>query len=239
MSAGALSGIDVAILAGGLGTRLRPVLPDTPKVLAPVDGRPFLEILLAHLRRCGARRVILCVGHLAAQVEAWIAASPVEGFEIVVSREPAPLGTAGAVRLAWPLMTSNPVLVLNGDTFCDCDYAAMVQVHRRGGATLLCVHQPDASRYGAITVDDAGRVVSFEEKQQGPARPGLVSAGAYLFSMEILNRIAAGRGASLEHDVLPRLSFLRAVRHDGAFIDIGLPETLAQAASIARPAQGA
>ncbi len=239
MSIPALSGIDVAILAGGLGTRLRPVLPDTPKILAPVDGRPFLEILLDHLQRCGAGRVVLCLGHLASQVEAWLAAAPMRQQEIVLSVETQQLGTAGALRLARTLLTSDPVLVMNGDTFCDADYAAMVAGHRAEGATLLCAHQPDASRYGAITVGDDGTVLTFSEKEPGPGRPGLINAGVYLFSGKVLDTIAGGHARSLERDILPRIIGMRAVRHDGAFIDIGLPETLRLAASVVGGAHAA
>ena len=235
----ALSGIDVAILAGGLGTRLRPVLPDTPKILAPVGGRPFLEILLDHLQRCGARRVVLCLGHLASQVDEWLAAAAERPQEIVLSVEAERLGTAGALRLARPLLMSDPVLVMNGDTFCDTDYAALVSGYCPEGATLLCAHQPDASRYGAITVGDDGAVLTFNEKEPGPGRPGLINAGVYLFSGKVLDAIADGHARSLERDVLPHIAGMAAVRHDGAFIDIGLPETLKLAASVVGGAHAA
>ncbi len=112
-----IGNVTAAVLAGGLGTRLRGVLADCPKVLAPVKGKPFLAYLLEHLAGQGLRDVVLCVGYGSEQVEAVFGRS-YAGLRLAYSCEPAPLGTAGAVRLALPMLESDPVLVMNGDSFC-------------------------------------------------------------------------------------------------------------------------
>src|SRR5512146_545928 len=146
MSSGPLAGIDVAILAGGLGSRLAPVLLDRPKLLAPVAGRPFLEHLVAWLSRFGAERILLCLGHRAEVVQAHLASHAFSHARIDVLVEPSPLGTAGALRFARPQLHSNPVLVLNGDSFVDADLGVFLDRYRRSGAAagLICAEVADA-----------------------------------------------------------------------------------------------
>lgn len=223
-----LAGIDVAILAGGLGTRIRGVLGDTPKVLAPIAGRPFLDHLLDRLAGFGARRAVLCLGHLAARIEAHLARST-PPLPVETATEPEALGTAGALALARPMLRSDPVLVMNGDTWADADLCAFLAAHRTAGtaATLLCVEVEERGRYGSIDCDAEGRVVRFREKDAGLRGPGLVSAGTYLLSAALLDRLAAGTPSSLEHDVLtPLAPDIHAHRSRAAFIDIGTPESL-------------
>lgn len=236
MAASPLSGVDVAVLAGGLGTRIRAVLGDVPKVLAPVGGRPFLDHLLDWLRGQGARRVVLCLGHLADRVVAHLEANPPEGIEVVTAVEPEPLGTAGALRLARPLLRSDPVLAMNGDTFLEADLPAFVAGHVGEGAdvSLLCVEVPSVARYGGVELDGRGRVARFVEKDPAAERPGLVSGGIYLFSAAALDRLAAGAGPSLERDFLEALApgTIRAEVARGRFVDIGTPPSLRAAERI-------
>ena len=232
-AAGPLSGVDVAVLAGGLGTRIRAVLGDVPKVLAPVGDRPFLDHLLEWLKGHGATRVVLCLGHLADKVEAHLRDQPPAGMEVICVVEPAPLGTAGAVRFARPHLTSDPVFVLNGDTFVDADMGAFVDAYRRSaaGLALLAAEVPSIARFGSLDVDPQGFIRRFVEKDETAERPGLISAGMYLFSRERLDALAAGEGASLERDFLqpaPAGSIAAAV-FTGRFIDIGTPDSLAGA----------
>src|SRR5260370_29754005 len=112
-----LAGVDIVVLAGGLGTRLGTMLPGIPKVMAPVAGRPFLEHLLERLAEQGARRVILALGSRAAAVLSHLETRPFPSLEIVSVVEPEPLGTAGAIGYAWPVLQSSPTMVVNGDTF--------------------------------------------------------------------------------------------------------------------------
>src|SRR5512140_3819954 len=126
------------ILAGGLGTRLRAAVSALPKVLAPVAGRPFVGHLLASLARQGIRRVVLCSGYKADILESALGTS-YEGLALSYSREESPLGTAGAARLALGKVEGPRALVLNGDSFCEVDLAAMARAHAATGAaaTLL------------------------------------------------------------------------------------------------------
>jgi NDP-sugar pyrophosphorylase family protein len=221
-----LQGINVAVLAGGLGTRVAGILGETPKVLAPVGGRTFLDHLLDHLAHLGAGRVILCLGHLADAVIEHVQAHP-SPLPLQWVVEPEPLGTAGALALARPLFDSDPVLVMNGDTWLAADFAAFLVRHHAQpvAATLLCVPVPDIARYGAVEIDDHGHVLAFSEK--GGNGPGWINGGAMLLSKTILDGLP-GRG-SLERDVLAVLppGQLGGFAADGAkFIDIGTPETL-------------
>ncbi len=223
-----IADIDVAILAGGLGTRIRGVLGDTPKCLGPVAGRPFLDWMLDRLAAEGARRVLLLLGHRAEAVSQHVRGRP--GVECVV--EPAPLGTAGAIRHALPRLAHAPVLVMNGDSVVGADLAAFAAAHHRP-ASLLAVRVPDAGRYGALEVAPDGSVMAFREKDPG-AGPGLINAGVYLLGHDILDLIAETDGPSLERDILARLppDALGAVVAPGPFVDIGTPESYAAAAPI-------
>ena len=240
---GALAEIDVAVLCGGLGTRLRSVLGETPKILAPVSGRPFLDHLLSWLGGFGARRVVLCLGFRAEPVLAHLGAHSFPGIEIVPSIEPEPLGTAGALRLAMPHLRSDPVLVMNGDTFIDADLAAFVTAHRArsAAASILCASVPSTSRYGRIDIDDAGRIRQFREKDPSDTRPGAINAGLYLFSRAWLRGFGQSVGASLERDVFasaPAGTFA-AIPADGVtFLDIGTPESFAEAEQVIAKALG-
>jgi mannose-1-phosphate guanylyltransferase len=234
VTTGVLDRIDVAILAGGLGTRLRNVLGDTPKVLAPVAGRAFLGHLLDHLARFGAQRVVLSLGHKADRVTAWLAQGDSHhSLDVVCEIEPEPLGTAGALRFVRGELRSDPVLVMNGDTFVDADLRAFVAAHRLSGAeaSVLCVQMEDTGRYGRVEIGDDGYVVRFQEKTPGS---GIINAGVYLFSARFLDRLAASPATSLERDVLEQAAAGTLLGHitRGRFIDIGTPESLAGAAAV-------
>jgi len=227
--------IDVAILAGGLGTRLRDAIGALPKVLAPVAGKPFLDILLDRITQQGFRRVVLLLGYRADAVTAHLAHHPRRDLTIETAVEPIPLGTAGALRAALPLLRSDPVLVLNGDSFVTFDTAALLDAYRREAppAALICVEVPDASRYGALEVDAASRVLRFLEKRPSGG-PGLINAGVYLLGGDFLDALARSDGASFERDMLERQppGRLLAVRISGTFLDIGTPESLALAPAV-------
>jgi D-glycero-alpha-D-manno-heptose 1-phosphate guanylyltransferase len=221
----ALDRIPVAILAGGLGTRLRPAIGDHAKVVADVGGRPFLARLLDQVAAAGFRDVVLCVGHRADEVEGALGAAH-GPLRLRYSRESEPLGTGGALRLALPLLAGPHVLVLNGDSFCEVDHAAAWSWHvaRGSEATLVAVEVPDASRYGRVEIDAADRVRRFAEKQPDGA-PGWINAGIYLLASSRIAGLPPGRAVSLERDVLPVWAggALYGYRVRGRFIDIGTP----------------
>lgn len=231
-----LAGIDVAILAGGLGTRIRAVLGDVPKLLAPVRGRPFLDHLAERLGRLGGGRLVLCLGHLADRVCSHLDANP-PSLPVVRVIESEPLGTGGALRFARPALASEPVMVMNGDSWTDADLAAFLSAHRarRAFISILCVSVPDISRFGGVEVGADATVRRFAEKEPGRSGPGLINAGVYLFSQAALDELVVAPGPSLERDFLQRQPPGRIhafVQADAAFIDIGTPESLGAAGTV-------
>jgi len=227
-----LASLDIFVIAGGLGTRIGPVLGATPKLLASISERPYLAHLFDWLRRFGAKRIVLGLGHQAQAVVDFLDRdkSVTAGLDVVPVIEPRPLGTAGAVRFARGQLRSDPVLVMNGDSFVDADLCTLVARHRGAGAkaTLLCVEVDDAGRYGRVEIDAGGRIGGFIEKDPNFHGASPISAGVYLFSAALLDEIAVGGAVSLEHDVFataPAGSFA-ALAGRFAFIDIGTPESL-------------
>lgn len=220
--------VTAAVLAGGFGTRLRSVVADVPKVLAPVGGRPFLAYLLERLERAGVLDTTLLVGYKANLVQEAFG----ERFgtmRLAYSNETEPLGTAGAIRLALPMLGNETVLMMNGDSFCDLDFHDFLSCHRghSGGATITLTHVENASRFGRVQVDAADRVVRFEEKNPVPA-PGWINAGIYLLQRTLIAGIPAGKALSIERDVFPDWVAKERVcgfRGGGRFIDIGVPES--------------
>ena len=226
-------GLTAIVLAGGLGTRLRPVVADQPKVLAEVGGHPFLKYLLDQLVEWRIQEVVLCTGHLGEQIEARFGAD-YRGLRLRYSRESSPLGTAGALRLALPSIQSDPVLVLNGDSYCGADFAAFWRWHclQQSTATVLLVNKPDTRRFGSVQVATDGRILRFEEKRES-AEPGAINAGVYLIARERLQSIPTAKPVSLEREMFPAwiggdfYGYLAA----GPFLDIGTPESYAAAAA--------
>jgi NDP-sugar pyrophosphorylase family protein len=223
--------VPALILAGGLGTRLRGLLPDTPKVLAPVLGRPFLAFLLDALDAAGARRVTLCTGYQADKVEQAFGLT-YKGLTLRYSREEQPLGTGGALRRAAAAQDGERFLALNGDSFVACDLAAFDAWHNEHGfaAALVLARVDDAARFGTVDADERGAVRGFHEKQ-GRAEPGWINAGVYLLGRELLLGLPEQGAVSIERDAFPHWlgRGLGGYRVDAPFLDIGTPESLARA----------
>jgi NDP-sugar pyrophosphorylase family protein len=224
--------LDAIILAGGRGTRLQSMVSDRPKPLAEVAGRPFLEWLLLALRAQLVRRAVLATGYKGEMVEAAFGDGARLGMELAYAHETVPLGTGGAARHALEQVTTDHVLVLNGDSFCPFNVRRLVESHQRTGAraTLWLVPMDDCRRYGAVDVADDGRVRSFHEKSPDLGT-GLINAGVYLFDRRTLADIPAGRAMSLERDTFPTLigDGLYATVGEGPFLDIGTPASYASA----------
>lgn len=219
--------LSALILAGGLGTRLRSVLSDRPKVLAEVAGRPFLAYLLDQLARWGLSEVTLCTGYLSEQIER-VFGSEYAGLHIRYSREAKPLGTGGALGLAAREITTRTALVLNGDSYCYADLSPFYLAHRQWGgkATLLLTRMEDTKRFGRVRVDAQGAIQSFEEKV-ATACPGWVNAGLYLIEADALRLIPADRAVSLEQEIFPawvRVG-LFGYATSATLLDIGTPES--------------
>ena len=220
-----LEEITAVILAGGMGTRLREVVSDRPKVLAEINGRPFLFFLLDCLADVGIRRVVFCTGYMSEMILD-VFGDGYRNMSLLYSRENTPLGTGGALRLALPLINSDPVLVMNGDSFCDVDLALFAGQHQASvaQASLVLVQVADVTRYGAVDVDSAYKVISFREKgnQSGT---GMINAGIYMIAKRVIESIPSDIPVSLERDIFPKMigNGLYAPSYNSSFIDIGVP----------------
>ncbi|MGD0737865.1 MAG: nucleotidyltransferase family protein [Terracidiphilus sp.] len=222
--------MEAIVLAGGLGTRLASRLDGIPKGMAPVGGRPFLEILLRQLKRAGCSRTLLSVGHLHESIEEHFG-SVFEEMRLDYVIEETPLGTGGAIRKALEAANTEFVLALNGDTFLDADYGAMLRFNadERATFTVAVTKQPDIARYGGVLVEGT-RIVGFEEKRRAGA--GWINAGAYVLPKKLAWPAELGEKFSFEKDFLAaetaRLT-PAAFEVDGFFLDIGVPEDLDRA----------
>lgn len=243
--AAGLSDVETVILCGGPGTRLKSVLGGRPKALAPIGDRAFIEVQLAHLTAQGLRRFVLALGYGADAI--WSHLMQVEmpsDVELLASREAEPLGTGGALALAaTQLRQGEHALVINGDTIVEADFAAFRHAHRRSGrpVSILCTEVADRSRYGGIELDETGCLQRFVEKRQTAPGPGLISAGVYLFDRPKLGALVDHTCRSLEHDVFERAGAGTIHCHPGRFpfIDIGTPESLADAEAFLARLDGA
>lgn len=225
-----MSAEEAIVLVGGFGTRLRGVVSDVPKPLAPVAGRPFLAWVLDALAAGGMRRVILAAGHMADVVQSTIG-TRWQSMDIATVVEPMPLGTGGAVRFAAQSLQGDAVHVINGDTFLRYDPIALERATNAASAALgiALAHVPDVARYGAVDVRN-GRVVAFHEK--GGEGAGLINAGCYFLGARALAAMPDMQVFSFEREVLPELAMrgeIAAFSSTGDFIDIGVPEDYARA----------
>jgi len=222
-----------AILAGGLGTRLRSVVADRPKILAEVSGRPFVEYLLDQLMFVGVKNVVLCTGFMGEQVQEKLGES-YRDLKLYYSREPLALGTGGALRHALPLIESDSIIVMNGDSYCDAKLDAFAVWHeaRESHATILLTETSDTHRYGRVHVDDDGKILRFQEKIQA-AGPGWINAGIYLLNRELVESMPADRAVSIEREIFPAWidRGLWGYRSEGRLWDIGVPDAYALANS--------
>lgn len=221
------------VLAGGLGSRLRPVVVDRPKVLAEVRGRPFLTYILDQLDQAGLREVVLCTGYMADAIRKALGTG-YKSLTLKYSNEIQPLGTGGALRQALNQCLFDPVLVLNGDSFIDFDLGSFLTWFYANNleAAMLLTMVPDASRFGRVMIGEDGLIEGFEEKTENH-NPGLINAGVYLLKKEIILSIPEGEFYSLEQQLFPRMKgeSLYGYLSMGKFIDIGTPESYLSAAA--------
>lgn len=224
------------LLAGGYGTRLRPLTYTRPKPLLPVAGRPMMEWMLDRLPEA-VDRVIVAVNWQAEALEAYFAERPGD-LECHVVRENAPLGTAGAVKNCSRHLGDGPFFVLNGDIISDMDLDAMMRQHEDtealGTISLKEVPEEDVVHFGVIDPDpeDPRRIRGFVEKPRDPslAPSRLINAGAYLLDASVLDRIPAGRLVSMEKEIFPQLfGRFYGVPFEGMWIDVGDPARMRQA----------
>lgn len=218
------------ILAGGRGTRIAHLRPDIPKPALRVAGRPFLCWILGQLREAGFERAVVSGGHLAGVLEQEISTAIPKGMTIRWVHEKAPLGTAGGAAYAGSLSgwESPWWLVMNGDSFLGGSWSCKISEMEK--TTLVARKVVDVSRYGSIRVSD-GTLTGFDEKCSTGS--GLINAGIYLLPEKWLREIPSGITVSMEQEIIPQWIAsdrrIHVLEEDAPFIDIGTPETLAEA----------
>jgi mannose-1-phosphate guanylyltransferase len=221
------------VLAGGEGTRLRPLTLTTPKPVMPLAGRPFLSFMLDWTHSHGVDEVILSCGFMSDAVKA-VLGDIYDGMRLRHVTEDEPLGTAGPVRLAYDEgLLEERLLVLNGDVLTDIDLTGELEQHARTGAraTLALYPVDDTSSYGVVPTDDEGQVTEFIEKGSDEAPTNRINAGAYVLERDVVESIPAGRAVSFEREVFPSLVGKGLYGYDAAgyWIDIGTPERYLEA----------
>ena len=217
---------EAIILAGGVGTRLREAVPDLPKSMAPVAGRPFLSYVIDYLRLQGIEHIIFALGYRHEVIQAYLEKFyPSLSYTCVVEEEP--LGTGGAIQLALRQARSSTVAVTNGDTLFRVTLRAIEKVHHGKKAVCTMALKPmrDFERYGAVTTNEAGEVTSFREKQF--YKEGLINGGFYLVDRNLFLGHSFPAKFSMEKDFLEKeigKGKIFGSIQDGYFIDIGIPE---------------
>ena len=220
--------LDTVILCGGLGTRLQNILKDKPKPMADFNDRPFLDLLIEYVGRFGFKRFILCSGHKGDPVKEYFKDKN-NDKTFIISQETSPLGTAGAIKLAGPLIKSNIFLAMNGDSFCDIDLTAFIDFHysKCALASVALVPIEDTRDYGRVVLGNDDEIIRFDEKSDTPAS-GWINAGIYIFNKSFLESIPVGKKASLEKELFPSITGkgLYGFATQSRLLDIGTPERL-------------
>lgn len=226
--------MEAIILAGGFGTRLRHVVSEVPKPMAPMndEGKPFLSVLLDQLAEQGMGHVVLSTGYMSDVIEKYFG-NAYEGMQLDYSVETSPLFTGGAVKLALSRCSESDVFVLNGDTYFKVDLQRMLTYHQGRNAefTIAVKEMHDFNRYGTVEYDDTG-IHCFREKM--PCKDGWINGGVYCLKKELLSQVAEDK-FSLEKDFMEKQVEkikMYAFPSDGFFIDIGIPEDYYRACEI-------
>ena len=230
-----MKSVTALILAGGQGTRLGALYPNLPKPMMPVRNKPFLHWLTAWLAGQGVENFVFSTGHRGEQIEEWLGETALlKKAQWKVLREPAPLGTGGGMRACLHLC-GDTVMVANGDSLAVTPLPAALAIFDDAcvDGVVIGKNMKDGSRYGTLEADAEGFLTGFREKHPGA---GLINTGVYFFRRKALEVFPAGQKLSMEYDVMPALIArgarirVHAVEEETPFLDIGTPETLAQAA---------
>ena len=205
--------MQAVILAGGMGTRLKEVVSDVPKPMAPVNGAPFLEYLVRQLVRWNVRDIVMSVGYKWESIRDYFGDGSAWGVTIRYSVENEPLGTGGAIFQAAHMVSSDSFIVMNGDSYFDADIASLVNFHRarHAEATIALAHVEQVDRYGKVDLNEQCEVIRFREKEVGGQ--GIINSGIYVLNTSLINNFTLPY-TSFEKDVLPHLigqSFYGAV----------------------------
>jgi D-glycero-alpha-D-manno-heptose 1-phosphate guanylyltransferase len=222
---------EAIILAGGLGTRLQSIVPELPKSMAPVNGRPFIAFVIEHFLHCGVKKFIFALGYKHEPITIYLR-QEFAALNYLLSVEKEPLGTGGAIKLACNLSTENNVLVANGDTLFKVDIAKLGAVHKQFDADCTLALKPMGrfDRYGAVILTKDHLIENFKEKKY--YREGFINGGVYLLNKNRFLQEALSEKFSFEKDYLEKFAGKRricGVVQDEYFIDIGVPDDFQRA----------
>ena len=230
MSISKVQKTDVLILCGGMGTRFREVREDIPKALAPIQGVPFIDLLLDDLVDQGLRRIILASGHLGSQLEYHV--NQRTDAEYIISCEPIQLGTGGAIKFAEKHFRSKQILILNGDSRINCDFNSLLEFHHNNNAdmSILLSSATKGDDYGNVKINDENRITVFSEKpekSESYSELSLINAGVYCLNCSLLSDLEPKVEYSIEKDWIP--SWLQShriigLRTEQSVHDIGTPK---------------
>lgn len=228
------AGDEAIILAGGFGTRLRSILPDVPKCMALVQGKPFITHILAYLQFQGINKVIVSVGYLKDQIINQIG-SNFGNIEIIYAIENEPLGTGGAIKNSLRFCNAASVLVLNGDTYFPVNFKNLKEQHIRTNAEISIAVKSleNTSRYGKVLIDNDHRITKFSEKAPDSGI-GFINGGIYLLDRKVAELMPSGK-FSIENEFFKTATDdhkMYAYVSDSEFLDIGIPEDYQLAQSI-------
>jgi D-glycero-alpha-D-manno-heptose 1-phosphate guanylyltransferase len=219
--------IDVFILCGGKGKRLKRVSGGIPKPMVRIGKLPFLDIVINYLKRSGFKRLILGIGYKAHFIKKYYNEHKIPGIKIIFSQEDRPLGTGGAVKKARRLIKSKVFLVLNGDSFSEFDAESFIKFYQQKKAKALILLRKEKNKrdFGGITIDKSSAITCFSEKNP-ELRNNFINCGVYLFSRNIFSMMPKNAQFSLEYDFFPGMAGKGLYGHKkpGFFIDIGTPE---------------
>ena len=223
--------MEAIVLAGGLGTRLRSVVPDLPKCMAPINDNPFLSYLIDHLILQGITHFVFALGYKSNEFIHFLEAKlPNNNFSIVVEEEP--LGTGGAIKLAISKTTNKDIIALNGDSLFKANLNELMQFHleKKSSCTLALKPMQQFERYGSVEINDHATITSFKEKQLIEA--GLINGGVYAINIPSFLEKNLPNKFSMEKDYLEKFAaegkFFGHIQ-EAYFIDIGIPEDFARA----------
>ena len=226
-----LSRVTAVILAGGMGTRLCQVVSDRPKVMAEINGKPFLYYVLDQLAEIDIKRVVISTGYMADKIEEVIGFS-YKGLKVDYSWEESPLGTGGALKLAGQSISMKYCLVMNGDSYTEFDPVSLFRSHKQKNASIVLLAKmvPGTSRFGTIQMNEQNEIIRFMEKGE-TTDSRLINAGVYIMKTSALQKIPEKIPCSLEYDFFPFMigKNIYGYEAEGKFIDIGTPESYSQA----------
>ena len=229
MTQDSIVNLDVLILCGGFGTRLKEIEKGRPKPMVEVHGHPFLDILIQYVSSHGFRRFILCTGFKSEVIEQYFSEKN-DGNTYVISKEQEALGTGGGIKNAETCALSSPFMVLNGDSICRINLKDFIEFHEvnKATASVVLATVDDVRGYGSVAINDEHVIEGFDEKSNLISGPGPVNAGIYLFEKNIMNEIPTKQKISLEYELLPLLIGQRlfGFTTKERLFDIGTPARL-------------